>query len=609
MSKNRSLRRGQLVSVHGPGSIVDIGDESFVVCGIERWREDRFDPCNLPRLARRLGKNRLLQPNTREGFGQIPASVCLHRFPRWLFCQVCRRMMKWMPEDESNLGPGKVPGCQHGSCRGKLVPMRFVQICENGHLDDVDWLFVVHQGGQCQRGDRLLFRASESGGSGLASLSVSCDSCQSSQNLQSLMIPGALRGACRSDDQYRGGRQPWQRDSDGTSCGEQLRVVQRGDSNLHYARTISALDIPDPDADGDTQSREEILARYRDNDAIEMLRMFHGSGAPIEDQLNRFAEKQGLAVDVVEELVLGVKTKEDVSEPPAVDDDEQTLRREEYPLLVRPDEFAGRHFQGSRYEIDASDFGDALHRCLESISLLHRLREVRVFRGFHRVRPGASDRLVPASLDPGKDWLPACEVFGEGIFFHFRREALKEWISELPAGEKDRSRQLADRIDDQGIAFLPEPTPELFLLHGFAHILMRQLCFECGYASSSLRERLYLDGAEMSGVLIYTADGDSEGTLGGLVRQGERDRLPAIIRRALVQAHWCSGDPLCSESENQGLAGLNRAACHACLLVSETSCELANALLDRRFLVGEDQDGDQELSGFFSGVLTESGAR
>ena len=60
MSKNRSLRRGQLVSVHGPGSIVDIGDESFVVCGIEKWIEHRFRECNLPRLARRLGKNRLL---------------------------------------------------------------------------------------------------------------------------------------------------------------------------------------------------------------------------------------------------------------------------------------------------------------------------------------------------------------------------------------------------------------------------------------------------------------------------------------------------------------------------------------------------------------------
>ena len=132
---------------------------------------------------------------------------------------------------------------------------------------------------------------------------------------------------------------------------------------------------------------------------------------------------------------------------------------------------------------------------------------------------------------------------------------------------------------------------------------MRQLCFECGYASTSLRERLYVDDGRMSGVLIYTADGDSEGTLGGLVRQGEPDRLPAIMLRSLHQAAWCSADPLCLETENSGMVGLNRAACHACLLAPETSCELANAMLDRRLLFGDDTG----VTGFFSTVLEEAG--
>jgi hypothetical protein len=103
------------------------------------------------------------------------------------------------------------------------------------------------------------------------------------------------------------------------------------------------------------------------------------------------------------------------------------------------------------------------------------------------------------------------------------------------------------------------------------------------------------------GVLIYTADGDSEGTLGGLVRQGRPDRLHAVFAHALTAAAWCSGDPLCSEGTNQGIAGLNRAACHACLMVSETSCDCANALLDRRFLVGT-SDG---MDGLFTETLRE----
>ncbi len=104
--------------------------------------------------------------------------------------------------------------------------------------------------------------------------------------------------------------------------------------------------------------------------------------------------------------------------------------------------------------------------------------------------------------------------------------------------------------------------PAHLLIHSFAHLLIRQLAFECGYDSSSLRERLYVshDPAHpMAGLLIYTASGDSEGTLGGLVRQGEPGRLDATVKAALANAAICSSDPLCIESEGQGTNALNRA--------------------------------------------------
>ena len=88
--------------------------------------------------------------------------------------------------------------------------------------------------------------------------------------------------------------------------------------------------------------------------------------------------------------------------------------------------------------------------------------------------------------------------------------------------------------------------------------------------------------------MIYTADGDSEGSLGGLVRQGRRDRLAQSILEAVDQGCWCSSDPVCSETAGQGLGGFNHAACHACSLVSETSCTAANTLLDRRMLFDKD---------------------
>jgi len=124
-------------------------------------------------------------------------------------------------------------------------------------------------------------------------------------------------------------------------------------------------------------------------------------------------------------------------------------------------------------------------------------------------------------------------------------------------------------------------------VHTTAHIVINQLVFECGYSTASLRERLYVSAdlaAPQAGILIYTSAGDSEGTLGGLVRLGEPDRFAGVLRRAIQRASWCSADPVCSEVSNRYDGNL--AACHSCVLLPETSCENFNRALDRALAVG-----------------------
>jgi len=101
----------------------------------------------------------------------------------------------------------------------------------------------------------------------------------------------------------------------------------------------------------------------------------------------------------------------------------------------------------------------------------------------------------------------------------------------------------------------------------------------------------------MAGVLIYTAAGDSEGSMGGLVRMGEPGILEYTLARALERAQWCSSDPVCIESKGQGPDSCNLAACHSCSLLPETSCEEQNRLLDRGVVIGTLEEPD---SGFFS---------
>ena len=122
---------------------------------------------------------------------------------------------------------------------------------------------------------------------------------------------------------------------------------------------------------------------------------------------------------------------------------------------------------------------------------------------------------------------------------------------------------------------------KFYLLHTFSHLLMKELEFSCGYPTASLNERLYYSD-KMCGVLIFTADG-AEGSMGGLVWQGQPRLIRSIIESAMKRAVNCSSDPLCWENVD----GMNRASCFGCTMVSETSCEHANLALDRRALVDE----------------------
>jgi hypothetical protein len=226
--------------------------------------------------------------------------------------------------------------------------------------------------------------------------------------------------------------------------------------------------------------------------------------------------------------------------------------------------------------------------------------------GFSRLIPPEALDGPPASLSlRPKRWLPGFSVRGEGIFLQFNGAALAKWAARQDVEKRalllqDRLNKVrSDRsIDPQNIS------PELVLIHTFSHLVIRQLAFECGYDSSSIRERIYSStSAEtpMSGLLLYTASGDSEGTLGGLVRQGEPKNLDNTVKEALANASICSSDPLCIESQGQGTFSLNLAACHTCGLLPETSCEEGNLLLDRVMAIGTPNDVD---IGYFGSVLS-----
>lgn len=200
--------------------------------------------------------------------------------------------------------------------------------------------------------------------------------------------------------------------------------------------------------------------------------------------------------------------------------------------------------------------------------------------------------------------LPANETYGEGLFFQFNDEKINIWIEDnfqqlnnrfsffldRKINTKEQGAGIKQKIKNNGIKH--------FLIHSFSHLMMRELEFSCGYPTASLKERLYISNTPnktMSGVLIYTAEG-SEGSMGGLVSQGEPEKIQEIIKKGFERSLNCSSDPLCWESEGQGILDLNLSACFACSLVAENACEEMNLGLDRRVLI------DEEF-GYFKDIL------
>ncbi|MBZ0135003.1 MAG: DUF1998 domain-containing protein [Planctomycetes bacterium] len=610
MNVERSVRRSQCVAPFGVGAILDLGDESLVATDITRWGEAGVK-IRLPRLERMLGVGHFrMAPALRFWWSTQGPKLPFFRFPQWLFCPSCRKMTRWRTYQERDLA-GHAPRCSRDSCKGRtLVPMRFVLACENGHLGDVDWKWYVHAGkqkaesGRCER-EELYFRTRPGRGGGLASLVVHCITCDSRESLHGITAKDSMKAiGVRCS-----GKQPWQRGNE-HSCDCVPQVLQRGASNLYYPATVSALDIPTGTEFSESAGiHEEIRNHQNFNLLVENIQSESGDVPESLSEMvaKMISESLGCPVeDVWKAAGRDPAGGEREGNAPGSGERDTQILREEWQTLTDPprdpgpdDVFAARISEDPEGLIPSE-----LSDLLEPVVLVERLREVRTLRGFHRVTPGDDDRIVRTDLGSGRNWLPAHEVFGEGVFIRLKEQRVKTWISNQADRLSERLAVMAlHRAESHLRAVLPEPTPRFVLLHTLSHLLIRQLSFECGYTASSLRERIYSTepenpGGAMAGILIYTADSDSEGSLGGLVRQGQPDRLPATLTAALNRATWCSADPICSEAPGQGLFGMNLAACHACSLLSETSCVYSNVLLDRTMTIG-----GRGLSGFFSGLL------
>lgn len=154
----RPVRRMQAISPFGVGAMVDFpGPESLIHCGLDAWpfSEDSSDHTEFriedeERLAGRLGVDYFVMPpdyrspgRETRGLPNLSLKLPFLRFPKWHVCPWCGLMSESALHDRTApictgpIGLGRKAGKKHP--RRKMVQVRFVAACMDGHLQDFPW--------------------------------------------------------------------------------------------------------------------------------------------------------------------------------------------------------------------------------------------------------------------------------------------------------------------------------------------------------------------------------------------------------------------------------------------------------------------------------------
>jgi hypothetical protein len=608
------IKRSHLVLTNGVGSLVRTRSKiTALICDLHQW--EKMIPTGKALgvdkdavRAQTIGNNKirdgvledaagidfLVSPPSFPDDGSSKRDWCLPlvRFPLAQVCSNgrCNRL-SFAQASDSHVHSGK-SGCKE--CGSKTIDannkttkgrmkrqVTVMLVCPDGHIDEIDFVALahgVHKGGDiCGSPDiRVTF------GFGPKRPVAKCITCGKSGGGEKLEF------SCT-------GRRPWivGVSTPDQACKETMRVVERTSVQLYYSSTKSAIFLPEDGIDerllrwmAAKVAIEHIDRTVKDSRAHQTeLKKAQDAGfvGLTLDQFNEHIDRAfPIKVDGTDPHWDAVLTK--ASEFDRFTDPSQKSLKSELLEFHHVDDFGGSSFLGSGNRVDR-------------VVSVEKLAETRMLDGFSRWRPknpSITDGLHQMwGLLPSKNsdwWLPGYRVTGEGILFVFSKSQVIKWADENPALTvlNPVFRTSAMKAEDLSLAGM--------LAHTFGHAVMKPLSDRCGYPLAGIRDRVYdlLDGPVA--VLVYTADGDSLGTLGGLVEHAEGKRLTGLVDDALEQSRWCTQDPVCNSAISQEELRVP-GACHHCVLVPETSCESFNGMIDRALLHGS---SDRGIVGFFS---------
>lgn len=608
----------------GVGSLIETTDNSIIIETFDEWgyselneklahyiiKDDRL----LQRLKNRFQnlKHLVAIPTDRDSFLHNVRPKASY-FPKWFYCTRCNRFANYSEWKKRWTASGKKtdffnpPKCSNKDCKeNHLEQIRFVMTCSNGHIHDLPWEFWNNRlpndrsqqndeendnkneksngpqldfSKKCCDSQDLIYKISREN-TELSGIWVECKNCKKKANLKGVF----------NFEQPCLGKKYWLKPDNGKfheeNCSAKTSVKLKTSNSVYYSNSLSSLFIPDFQNLLSSEIRLDIdnmvaKQKYSNEQIIELI-----------------CDLKGVQKELVEQYL-------ETGEIKYIPDN--IYREAEYNYFLEKEQPDNKQIKFS--VIDCSEQINGFSKLVK----IDKLKKTTVQTSFTRNEPIDVDSILQnqneyeytvqrQSVSKNNfetKTLPALESYGEGILFVLDEQKLKQWKQQqevIERTEKIKSNaQNADWKSHQIVA--KTLTPNKVLIHTLSHLLMRELEYVCGYPASSLSERLYVSET-MNGFLISAFDG-TDGYLGGLSNLcNDLENLNNIINSAILRATDCSSDPICIESEGQGVGQLNLAACHSCTLTPETTCELSNLYLDRKLIVSKEY-------GFFKSNLAD----
>ena len=598
MSKSQ-LRASQILTTFGPGALMDLPDTSVIIGGLDHWlypgnTSPLIDEPRLVAKVRARLNNPLLtlrKPPVEQTDPHGPQSgVTAWEFPQWYLVQDPSKtpegtQRRLVPQSRLTKGKFKDAGKNLD-----VVPVRFVRACENGHIDDLDWVGYAHHYSRNCTGQLFIEEVGTTGEIG--NIRIRC-ACGAFRPLSQAAQKGTKSiGRCT-------GRRPWLGNFSSEPCTCWSRLLIRSASNAYFPQVLSVISIPDTRSALDDAVRSLWEAHFIEVKSEQDL-AYERRKPTVQAAVGSASNADILAS--IERIRQGIQASADIPVKVA----EFEVFNEAKPELgadVPEGIFHARALPPAKWRPSSPNGQPGVMDSVEKVVLIHRMREVVALMGFTRFESIGTDvngeppedlnlSVKPAALALEPTWLPAIESLGEGIFIVLNSQAVERWASRPHVLQ--RGAQLLAGFGQWQQAHANKnrtfPFIQYYMLHTLSHSLMTAITLDCGYPASSIRERIYcmpgsLERPGRYGLLLHTSSNDAEGTLGGLVEAGRR--IQHFFRRALDLAQLCSNDPVCAHHipGHHDPSPLLGAACHGCMLIPETSCEQRNDFLDRSLIV------------------------